>query len=85
MRNSSVFPLGEGRMVGKLWNLTKVTVRERPVLTVTPETSVQVRLPPLLPPPPPSLTPPLHNSQKSDINSKSVSPPFCPAGQRQVL
>ena len=28
MRNSFVFPLGDGRMVGKLWNLTKVTVRE---------------------------------------------------------
>ena len=28
MRNCAVFPLGESRMVGKLWRATKVTVRE---------------------------------------------------------
>ena len=50
--------------IGRVTAEARVTVRERPVLTVTPETRVQVRLPP-----PPFLT--------SDINLKTVSQSFC--------
>ena len=45
--------------IGSLTAEARVTVRERPVLTVTPETEVQVRL----------LPPPQHNSHISDYQT----------------
>ena len=51
--------------IGRVTAEARVTVRERPVLTVTPETRVQVSL----------HSPPL----TSDINLKTVSQSFCAA------